>query len=183
MVRMMTQRIGGALKPLLIVPKKKVGETQPSLCLENVADPAGLASRLAEGSQLLFGGRPEPFWSIHPKSIRTLRLDRDELLPPRDCRPIRFHRRRPTVQMLIAPIPSRLVSPGDRALLAYAIGLRRVRCWIGTPPPSFALAHRRRQSAVSRCILRVQRDSLLVETNCLVVASFVNCQCAASARR
>ena len=36
MVRAMTQRIGGALEPLLIVPKKKVGETQPGLCMENV---------------------------------------------------------------------------------------------------------------------------------------------------
>jgi transposase len=36
MVWVMTQRISSAFEPLLIVPKKEVGETQPGLCLENV---------------------------------------------------------------------------------------------------------------------------------------------------
>jgi hypothetical protein len=34
-VGMMTQRIGCAFEPFLIVPKKEVGESQPAMCKEN----------------------------------------------------------------------------------------------------------------------------------------------------
>src|SRR5216684_1726357 len=67
-----------------------------------------------EGSELLFGGRLGALSSIHPTSIPAFRLDRGELLHPKDCRPIRFHRCNWTEHLLIAPLSTRLVFLGAK---------------------------------------------------------------------